>query len=140
MIKKNPSYISSIVSTFKEYGSNKSDEIRKNFSFNLSAILRCLEPKQFDFLKNTYVNHLINDKNLEIRQTAVSCLHEIIKLAGWEEAHKTFKDLLKALFKEFNLILLKKCLLHLNEILEAFYHEDIWLNEEYVKILCECMY
>lgn len=114
---------------------SKNEEIRKNFTFNLSAILSLIDPKQFDSYKTIYLNHLLHEKNLEMRQTAVASLHEILKLIGWEETHKIFKDILKILCKETNISLLKKLVEHLNEILEAFYHDEIWLNEEYVKIL-----
>lgn len=134
-IKKNPSYISSILSTFKEYGCNKNEEIRKNFAFNLPAILSILDPKQFDFFKNIYINQLLNEKSFEIRQIAVSCLHEIVKLLPWEDVHKNFKDIIKSLFKESNYVLLRKLIVNLNQILEAFYNDDVWTNEEYVSDL-----
>ena len=131
-LKKNPSYTSSILSTFKEYGTNKMEEIRKNFSYNFPAILSIIDNKQFDNYKTIYLNHLLNEKSIEVRSTAVSCLHEIMKLVGFEEAHKTFKDVIKALLKENNQILIKKFIEHINDMLEALYNEEIWNNEEYV--------
>ena len=131
-LKKNPGYLSSILSNFKEYGTSKQEEIRKNFCFNLPAILSVIDPKQFDSFKNIYLNSLLAEKSVEIRQTAFACLHEILKLIGWEECHKTFKDVLKAVFKEPNFQLVKKFVEHLNDTLEAFYDEEMWTNEEYV--------
>lgn len=132
--------MSSILSNFKEYGTHKLEEIRKNFSYNLPAILSIIDPKQFDSFKGIYLAHLLAEKNLEIRQTAVSCLHEILKLVGWEECHKTFKDAFKALSKEANFALVKKFVEHMNEILEAFYDEELWATEEYVEILLRCVF
>jgi len=131
-LKKNTNYLSSILSNFKEYGISKLEEIRKNFSYNLPAILSVIDPKQFDAFKSIYLNHLLIEKNLEIRQTALAGLHEILKLIGWEECHKVFKDVMKTLFKETNFVLIKKLVEQINEILEAFYDEEVWGNEEYV--------
>lgn len=91
-----------------------------------------IDPKQFDSFKNIYLNSLLAEKSVDIRQTAFACLHEILKLIGWEECHKIFKDVLKAVFKEPNFQLVKKFVEHLNDTLEAFYDEEVWTNEEYV--------
>ena len=130
-LKRNSSYISSILSTFKDYGISKSEEIRRNFSYNLPAILFLIDSKQFENYRTIYLNHLLVEKSFEVRITAVSSLKEILKIIGFEEAHKTFKDVMKSLFKEGNNMILKKIVMNLNEILEAFFCEDCEGNEEY---------
>jgi len=59
-------------------------------------------------------------------------------IIGYEEAHKTFKDVIKSLFKEGNTVILKKIGENLNAIFEAFWEENEE-NEELKKNLVEIL-
>lgn len=75
----------------------------------------------------------MQDKCLEVRLIAVSGLHEIMKLIGYEESNRNFKDVFKSLLKECNLSIMKKLLENFNKILEGFFNEEIFNNDEFAE-------
>lgn len=96
----------------------------------MPAVLKIIDVKQFDHLKEIYINILINDPAEEVRLTAISCLHVICELVGFEESHNNLKAPIIKLFKEKEEIL-DKFLEVLPEVLLNLYKKNMPLESVY---------
>ena len=118
---KQSNYYNTVMSCYSDYAKHKNSTIRKNFLYNLPAIVMLSDQKSFEnnYLSK-YINLTMNDSNLDVQVTGAAILHEISNLIGVEDSHRLLNNLVNFLFMSDEIEILTKIIKYYEQILTNF--------------------
>jgi len=114
---ENKSNVTQVETYIKEWIAQKNPEVRRNIVYNLPYLIRVFEEKTL--LKDLYFK-ATRDTIVDVRVTAISSFHEMVKSFELKEAKELFRDTFEVILREEEVVILEKVLPQLPELIPIF--------------------